>query len=29
VVALKMNLPDIIAWRRIIVEIGGYPPKPE
>jgi 5-methylcytosine-specific restriction endonuclease McrA len=27
VAVLKMNLPDIVAWRSIIVGIGGYPPK--
>ncbi|MCI0695804.1 HNH endonuclease [candidate division KSB1 bacterium] len=27
VAALKMNLPDIVAWRSIIIGIGGYPPK--
>ncbi len=25
--ALKMNLTNIVAWRAIIVGIGGYPPK--
>jgi hypothetical protein len=25
--ALQMNLPDIVAWRSIIIGIGGYPPK--
>lgn len=24
--ALKMNLPEILAWRAIIVRLGGYPP---
>jgi hypothetical protein len=27
VAALKMNLPDVISWRKIFVQIGGYPPK--
>jgi len=27
VVALKMNLPEIILWRMIIARLGGYPPK--
>ncbi len=27
VAGLKMNLPDIVAWRSIIVGIGGYPPR--
>ncbi len=27
VIALKMNLPTIIAWRKIIAKIGGYPPQ--
>jgi hypothetical protein len=27
VAGLKINLPDLVAWRSIIVRIGGYPSK--